>query len=362
MEFFGRQLNVVSIVVALFFNLITTGQAEPFALVTLSNAVPTNLPASPKPAMPKVELATNQILPAIKMYDVPIRAGIENLTRLAQINYIIDARVEKWWSRPGADGKPVPEPTLNFSWKNLTAKEALERLLGEHHLVLADDPLTAITRITYTNQVVNPGDAKLLGEDTNIIPIIKLQDVPITTFLENLARLAGISYALDPKIGYGMPDKYGQIKTEPTLSLRWAHITATQALIAICENYDLVILKDPTSSIVLIRAKNHPITNFSDAGLLESDTNEAGLVQMQDVRLDNALRQLAKKANIEVSLDPALSGDNITSKDGIAPQPVLSFRWEGFTPMQAIIALCENYDYVIAKDSATDIIRIKPKD
>jgi hypothetical protein len=50
--------------------------------------------------------------------------------------------------------------------------------------------------------------------------LIQFQDVPITTAIENLARQAGINYLLDPKIGYGQPDANGQVKPEPTLSIR----------------------------------------------------------------------------------------------------------------------------------------------
>ena len=65
------------------------------------------------------------------------------------------------------------------------------------------------------------------------IPLIQFQDVPITTAIENLARQAGINYLIDPKIGYGQPDQNGQIKAEPTLSIRWENVTAEQALMAL---------------------------------------------------------------------------------------------------------------------------------
>ena len=39
------------------------------------------------------------------------------------------------------------------------------------------------------------------------IPLIQFQDVPLTTAIENLARQAGINYLLDPKIGFGQPDR-----------------------------------------------------------------------------------------------------------------------------------------------------------
>jgi hypothetical protein len=99
-----------------------------------------------------------------------------------------------------------------------------------------------------TNQTVNLGDARLLGDDTNVIPLIQFDDFPLTECLEHLAKQAGINYVLDPEIGYGMPDKFGKIKTEPILSLHWENLTAKQAFIAVCEIYKIVIIKSTNSS------------------------------------------------------------------------------------------------------------------
>ena len=74
------------------------------------------------------------------------------------------------------------------------------------------------------------------------IPLIQFSDVPITTAIENLARQAGINYMLDPKIGYGQPDQNGQVKPEPTLSIRWENITAENALLALLDNYGLQLV------------------------------------------------------------------------------------------------------------------------
>lgn len=88
------------------------------------------------------------------------------------------------------------------------------------------------------------------------IPLIQFQDVPLTTAIENLARQAGINYLLDPKIGYGQPDASGQIKPEPTLSIRWANITAEHALVAVLENYGLQLIPDPKTQIDRITIKD----------------------------------------------------------------------------------------------------------
>ncbi len=88
------------------------------------------------------------------------------------------------------------------------------------------------------------------------IPLIQFQDVPLTTAIENLARQAGINYLLDPKIGYGQPDQNGQIKAEPTLSIRWENITAEQALRALLDNYNLQLIMDKNTHIARITTKD----------------------------------------------------------------------------------------------------------
>ena len=88
------------------------------------------------------------------------------------------------------------------------------------------------------------------------IPLIQFQDVPITTAIENLARQAGINYLVDPKIGYGQPDQNGQIKPEPTLSIRWENVTAEQALLALLDNYGLQLISDRKSQIARITPKD----------------------------------------------------------------------------------------------------------
>jgi len=85
---------------------------------------------------------------------------------------------------------------------------------------------------------------------------ISFQDVPITTAIESLARLASINYLLDPKIGYGQPDQSGQIKPEPTLSIRWENVTAQQALLALLDNFGLQLVENPKTGIYRITTKD----------------------------------------------------------------------------------------------------------
>jgi hypothetical protein len=361
MKLEGRQLKIFTVAVAVFFNAMIMAHSQSFALLTLSNAIPTNMPAPQTPAPRNNEFGTNQILPLIQMSETPISTGIAHLARQAKINYLVDTRLEKWWSMLNSGGYATREPTLNFRWKNLTAKEALLRVLGEHHLVLAEDSVTSIARITYTNQVVNPVNFSSLGNDTLLIPLIQFEDVPITTGLDNLARQAGINYLLDPKIGYGVPDNHGHIKPEPTLSLRWENVTAKQGFVAICENYNLLIAQNPTTSIVLLRAKDHPVTNFVDVSLLGGDTKVIPVIQFEDVPITTALKNLARQAGIDYLLDHGIGYGREDEHGQIKLEPILSFRWENLAARRAMVALCENYDLIVVEDAATGIITIKSR-
>jgi type II secretory pathway component GspD/PulD (secretin) len=89
-----------------------------------------------------------------------------------------------------------------------------------------------------------------------VIPLIQFQDVQLTTAIENLARQAGINYILDPKVGYGQPDERGQIRPQPSITLRWEKITASQALAALLQNYGLQMISDPKAKIARITVKD----------------------------------------------------------------------------------------------------------
>ena len=88
------------------------------------------------------------------------------------------------------------------------------------------------------------------------ISIIQFSDAPLTTAIENLARRAGINYMLDPKIGYGLPDANGQVKVEPTLSIRWENISAEKAMLAMLENYGLQLIKNRDTGIDRVAMKD----------------------------------------------------------------------------------------------------------
>jgi type II secretory pathway component GspD/PulD (secretin) len=89
-----------------------------------------------------------------------------------------------------------------------------------------------------------------------VIPLIVMDDVPLTDAIKNLARQAGLNYMLDPKVSFGQPDAQGHVTPQPTISIRWENVTAEQALTALLTTYNLQLVEDPKSKIARITVRD----------------------------------------------------------------------------------------------------------
>jgi hypothetical protein len=192
---------------------------------------------------------TDQAIPSIRMSNVPLTFAIDNFARQAGINFILDPKLSYGVGETILDpsGKPVPEPIVTIYWQNTSVNEALNRLLKEYHLVMVTDRVTSVARISYPNRPVAPVDASLLNAATNtVLPVIEFEFTPLDVALDTLIQQAGVNVALDPKWS-------NTVTQLPTVSLRWQNMTARQAIIAICENYNLAIVKDPVTGAIQIK-------------------------------------------------------------------------------------------------------------
>lgn len=170
--------------------------------------------------------------------------------------------------------------------------------------VVADSTTTISTTTVSTTTISNPPPvvADSTATVSNLppvvaavgIPQIKFSDVPITTAIENLARLANINYQMDPKIGYGQPDANGQLKPEPTLSIRWENITAENALLALLDNWGLQMIYDKHTGIDRITMKDPtaPPTLFTKVIQLKYASVSNMINAAQSVLLDKRSRVL----------------------------------------------------------------------
>src|SRR5258708_33254695 len=186
------------------------------------------------PALPVMAADTN-VIPLIVMDDVPLSDAIKNLARQAGINYILDPRI----SGSG--------PTVSGRWENKTAEQLLGTVLQEHKLVMVENTATSVARIASKDQGVKPLPANEVGSDTNkVIPVITLDSVPLDEAIKKLAVQANLKVSLDPKLSSAKATN---------VSFRWENVTAKQALAALLDNYDLIMIDDPPNSVARIMIK-----------------------------------------------------------------------------------------------------------
>jgi type II secretory pathway component GspD/PulD (secretin) len=112
----------------------------------------------------------------------------------------------------------------------------------------AEAPAAANTPAPAATTTANPS--------APVIPLIVMDDVPLTDAIKNLARQAGLNYMLDPKIGYGQPGPDGRPTPQPSVSIRWENVTAEQALNALLNNYSLQLVEDTKTHIARVTIKD----------------------------------------------------------------------------------------------------------
>jgi hypothetical protein len=217
-----------------------------FSSTVNAQVLETNAPASQPVATNNPSTGASQLIPEMIMADVPITAAIEHLARQCDINYIVDPHLFQI-------SKSNPEPEITFRLVNVTARDTLNRMLNLRNLVMIQDPVTTVARITRINHTTNVVDASLLDMSSNnsafspnsILPIIEFKEVPLDIALVNLIRQSAVDIKIDPRI----------TADYATLSIRWENITAKQAILALCNNYDFEIVKDATTGDIQIKPK-----------------------------------------------------------------------------------------------------------
>jgi type II secretory pathway component GspD/PulD (secretin) len=134
-----------------------TAPAEPAAAATPAVPDAAQVEATPAPATPAENAAASTavpVIPLIVMDDVPLTDAIKNLARQASLNYMLDPKIS--FGQTGADGKPVPQPSVSIRWENVTASQALHALLNNYGLQLTEDAKTKIARITTQDPAAPP--------------------------------------------------------------------------------------------------------------------------------------------------------------------------------------------------------------
>ena len=102
------------------------------------------------------------------------------------------------------------------------------------------------------NEAAKPADAKPAdaagGEKKDeSVPLIVIDDVPLTDAIRNLARQSNLNFQFDPRV---------TTSNQPNVSIRFENVSAHEALQAVLDNYSLALVKEPKAKIARITIKD----------------------------------------------------------------------------------------------------------
>lgn len=95
---------------------------------------------------------------------------------------------------------------------------------------------------------------------------VQFADVPLTTAIESLARLAGIQYVLDPKVS-----RIWHGTNQPIITARWEKSTPADLLFIMIDNHGLQLVPNPKTGVALVTVKASPYTPRIHLSPEESD-------------------------------------------------------------------------------------------
>jgi type IV pilus assembly protein PilQ len=91
-----------------------------------------------------------------------------------------------------------------------------------------------------------PADAAVEKKDETV-PLIVIDDVPLTDAIRNLARQSNLNFQFDPRV---------TTSNQPNVSIRFENVSAHEALQAVLDNYSLSMIKEQKSKIARITIKD----------------------------------------------------------------------------------------------------------
>lgn len=220
-------------------------------------------------------------------------------------------------------------------------------------LLSANNPATNLAATT------NPASAEPSTNDDQILPLVEMFDVPITTAIAHLANQAEINYLMDPELAQTWTGS-----AEPIVNFRVRNITAKELLQRLLNVRNLVLVEDPASNIAFITRASR-LTNGLSAGLpgkatITSDfhTNASiPLIQFNDVPITTAIENLARQENVNYLIDPKLC--RLWNGSG---EPLLSFRLENVTAWNVLNRMLNIRNLIIIADPVTQVARITRSD
>jgi type II secretory pathway component GspD/PulD (secretin) len=161
-----------------------------------------------------------------------------------------------------SDPVPVPgDPATTPAEKEArirAAEEARQKAIGEankarkegENAPVADPATPAVspdTLVVAARETADDKATNAVSKGDEAVPLIVIDDVPLTDAIRNLARQSNLNFQFDPRV---------TASNQPNVSIRFENVSAQEALNAVLENYGLALIKEPKSKIARVTIKD----------------------------------------------------------------------------------------------------------
>ncbi len=198
--------------------------------------------------------------------------------------------------------------------------------LQEEAVPAQETPIVVSEPGNTINVVARENDAPATPAETKkdeTVPLIVIDDVPLTDAIRNLARQSELNFQFDPRV---------TTSNQPNVSIRFENVTAQEALNAVLENYSLTLIHEPKSKIARVTIKDPKAEDPLVAKIVQlryaEPTNLASIVKTtlstrSSVVADPRTSQLIINTT-EKELDPVLA--LITTLDSRTKQVLIEAK------------------------------------
>lgn len=232
---------------------------------------PVPLPPSAAPAKPAaVETSTatgGQVIETLDFNDLPLPEAIGQLAKLAGLNVQFDPAL---LTQKGANGIPIPPPSVKEHWKRVTPMQALLALLfnyGWQTQRFANNPIVFIrardpdsvgpvyskVNLSQNAQIAGVTPARPSPGD-EVMESVSFDNIPLPDAIQQLAALAALNIQLEPRLANPQDANHNPIPS-PTVNEKMKEVTARQAMQALLDEFGWQATQITGIPILRIEAK-----------------------------------------------------------------------------------------------------------
>jgi hypothetical protein len=191
-------------------------------------------------------METSAVLPIVTIDNVPLTDAIRALTRMAGVNHILDPHLSD----------SDKDLLVNVRWTNITAESAADKLFKIHRLQGVYSPATKVMRVASAKENIQPVRTNNVFSATNdLIPVLAVKGIALNELIRSLSVRARIKVVMDPEMLLPASGSPGKKLRECEVSLHWENLTAGQAMAALLDNYDLMLVPNSDRSSYTVKPK-----------------------------------------------------------------------------------------------------------